>query len=385
MCRRADGIGHLTRGAGARATRVSGRDGRRPWREAVLLVASLALTGISLELAILACAPQRREDLLQEAVVPRGSVGLVAGHFQDLYRPDSQLGWIPTPRHVGHKWGVVVGTREHGIRRNGPGPALTPQVLVVGDSNTFGDEVADEDAWPAQLERSLGVGVLNAGVSSFGLDQMLLRAEDLLPRYRLRVLVVGLIDDSLARVGQAIRHGSPKPYFVVGPNGALELRHSPVPPAPKVPLWRQWLGRSYVVSFTMDRLAPSYWWRGTMREFRVADNDVDGVGQRLVERLVQLARRHQVGLCFVFIDVTETERRGPELTRLERWLSPHLGPSVSLVHSVDAFAAAIRAHPRGLDAYSNPLPLVHFNREGQRVIAEVAQPAVAALLQGNQQ
>ena len=40
-----------------------------------------------------------------------------------------------------------------------------------------GDEVDDREAWPAQLQGLLGRRVVNGGVTGYGLDQMVLRAE----------------------------------------------------------------------------------------------------------------------------------------------------------------------------------------------------------------
>ena len=42
-----------------------------------------------------------------------------------------------------------------------------------------GDEVADEEAWPAYLQGMIGRHVLNGGVGGYSLDQTVLRAERL--------------------------------------------------------------------------------------------------------------------------------------------------------------------------------------------------------------
>ena len=69
-----------------------------------------------------------------------------------------------------------------GFRRSAamPGGGTTPDgsvILAVGDSFTFGDEVKDDETWPAHLQQLLGRRVLNAGVSGYGFDQIVLRAE----------------------------------------------------------------------------------------------------------------------------------------------------------------------------------------------------------------
>ena len=54
-------------------------------------------------------------------------------------------------------------------------------ILAVGDSYTYGEEVGENDSWPAQLQRIKNQRVLNAGVSGYGFDQSVLRAELTLP------------------------------------------------------------------------------------------------------------------------------------------------------------------------------------------------------------
>ena len=46
---------------------------------------------------------------------------------------------------------------------------------MAGDSFTQGNEVSDQDTYPAELERILGVPTANLGVSGYGPDQALLR------------------------------------------------------------------------------------------------------------------------------------------------------------------------------------------------------------------
>jgi lysophospholipase L1-like esterase len=55
-----------------------------------------------------------------------------------------------------------------------------PRIVVLGDSVTMGWGVAQEDAYPQVLERTLGIRVLNAGISSYGTarELMLLRRID---------------------------------------------------------------------------------------------------------------------------------------------------------------------------------------------------------------
>ena len=72
------------------------------------------------------------------------------------------------------------------------GPKSGPRVLCLGDSTTMGLLVRAEDAWPEQLERRLGVEVLNAGVSGHNIGQYVANARRLIPLLKPDVVVVGL-------------------------------------------------------------------------------------------------------------------------------------------------------------------------------------------------
>jgi hypothetical protein len=128
--------------------------------------------------------------------------------------PDPVLGWTgalaaSAPAHPD----------EDGLRGRRP-------VLLFGDS--FAQCVtAPEDCWQGLLERSeLGgdLALLNHGVGGYGLDQIVLLAERVVPRFAARdpvVVVAILVDDDLERCTLSIR-GWPKPRFRLSAGG-LEL------------------------------------------------------------------------------------------------------------------------------------------------------------------
>src|SRR5262249_36309535 len=101
-----------------------------------------------------------------------------------LTRFDDRLGYVPREGFDGVinepeiGWSnVKVTISNDGFRLNNfeMGPKVT-DVLVVGDSFTFGDQVSNSETWPACLERKLNRGVDNGGVMGFGAAQSLLRA-----------------------------------------------------------------------------------------------------------------------------------------------------------------------------------------------------------------
>src|ERR1041384_48040 len=93
---------------------------------------------------------------------------------------DPMLGWVPSPGFSTKSFyrNRQLSITPDGLRSNGaPGVQLSGRpILAVGDSFTFGDEVADDETWPAHLEKLLQQRVLNGGVFAYGIDQMVLRS-----------------------------------------------------------------------------------------------------------------------------------------------------------------------------------------------------------------
>lgn len=92
------------------------------------------------------------------------------------------------------------------LRRHGQRAPEDAVVLVAGDSYTKGSDVADEDTYPAALERMLGVGVANLGVGGYGPEQALLKLEGLIDRFQhARVAVLTILTDDTSRMMNSFR------------------------------------------------------------------------------------------------------------------------------------------------------------------------------------
>jgi len=74
----------------------------------------------------------------------------------------------------------------------------TVDVLCLGDSNTLGYEVGQDDPYPAVLERESGLTVLNAGVAGFGTAEALALLEHEGFKYRPKVVTLGFSENDLA-------------------------------------------------------------------------------------------------------------------------------------------------------------------------------------------
>jgi hypothetical protein len=192
-----------------------------------------------------------------------------------------------------------LGTLEYGIRKNQESDSSIKigGVLAVGDSFTAGSEVMDWETWPAQLEALLGKPVINAGAGGYATDQILLRAEQLLPIARPRVLVVGFLDQDILRASYSV-FGRPKPYFTIE-RGALVLHNSPVPhsiDSESVGFFEDHLAslaalmsRSLVVDRLMATNYPEIWHAAVGQSFRRIDNDDVDVTCALLARVKQAA------------------------------------------------------------------------------------------------
>ena len=118
---------------------------------------------------------------------------------------DALLGWSQEPgtRIETNCIGFEIEYRVDAAgARTYPGyDAARAAIVVAGDSYTRGDEVADAEAYPAQLAEQLGAPVANLGVGGFGPTQALLRLERELARYpAARVAVLGVMYENIYRM-----------------------------------------------------------------------------------------------------------------------------------------------------------------------------------------
>jgi lysophospholipase L1-like esterase len=296
-------------------------------------------------------------------------------------RYEATLGWVL-------KEGVDrpgLHTLEHGIRRNSAAQSgLRPgHVLVVGSSFTQGVQVADEESWPAQLERLADRPVDNAAVGGYALDQIVLRAEQLLPAARPKVLILAVMDSVIEWNGYSIT-SSPKPFFVIN-NGTLVARNIPVPTLaealPYEPIIRA-LSYSHVLDRLMARVDPSGWYS---RRLRVGNDPVD-VSCRLLQRLKQ--QTDEAGIRAILVselwapDVTSGDMPPPRLAAAQQ-CARALG--YQIIDTFGAFRTAYEADPQRFNRYyvvNKVGRAEHFSPEGNRRIAAIVAAALIPELAG---
>jgi lysophospholipase L1-like esterase len=153
---------------------------------------------------------------------------------------NDRLGYAPKPgfRGVGAGgWPVTIDA--DGLRTCGESATADADqsILAVGDSYTFGEEVSDTQTWPAQLQRLSGRRVLNGGVSGYGFDQVVLRAEQLAEDHKPSMIIVGFIADDIRRTEMRRLWWRDKPWFDVQADeivikGAPVLQRKRIAPLP---------------------------------------------------------------------------------------------------------------------------------------------------------
>jgi hypothetical protein len=202
-------------------------------------------------------------------------------YFWDRY--DARLGWTNQPGYKSdERVPFEVTINAQGLRgsrdyASTPPPGVS-RIAVFGDSTVFGEEVDDAFTIPVFLERSLqNVEVLNYGVRGYGLGQMTLRLEEpglqLNPDY---VVPVILVPEDLART-PVMYFFHPKPSFVLGAAGGLEVQNLPVPEGSDIP----WLYR---------RVFTAGWLWSRLKNIELSRRD----SEELLEIAELLLRRAQV-------------------------------------------------------------------------------------------
>ncbi len=77
---------------------------------------------------------------------------------------------------------------------------------MVGDSYTHGSEVADDDAFPAQLAKILGLSVANHAVGGHGPVQAFLNLKEKIELYpKAKVVILGMMYENIFRMVNSYR------------------------------------------------------------------------------------------------------------------------------------------------------------------------------------
>lgn len=194
---------------------------------------------------------------------------------------DSLLGHVPRPGRFVDSDGALITIDERGLRDTG-GALEGASILAVGDSFTFGDEVDDGESWPAELQALVDRRVHNGGVSGYGIDQAVLRAERLVAELSPAVVVLAFVSGDIDRCELSYYSGSGRPFFAIE-DGKLALRNVPVPRERQKVSWlRRVLGPSFLAHAVLRRVAPDWWY---FHDLATEHGQGEAVTRLLLQRL----------------------------------------------------------------------------------------------------
>ena len=301
---------------------------------------------------------------------------VLAEQDRGRYLHDDRLGYIPRPGFTSPR--VTIGA--DGLRRTGDLPAAAATgapILAVGDSFTFGDELSDHETWPAHLQKITGRPVLNGGVSGYGFDQIVLRAEALAAAYRPSLIVAGFIADDIRRTEMRRQWGADKPWFEQE-GDRLVLRGVPVPARAEVrsalDFWQRTLGYSFLFEFTLRHLGLLHDWFNDRLRASPA-----GSGEQLACRLTaRLAELQQMSGARVLVmaQYDPVVWKDPAFAAEQRRMTAGLldcarKAGLETLDSFDTVAAGSgKDGPRGFYG------LWHMNDKGNRLIAGTVAAAL---------
>jgi lysophospholipase L1-like esterase len=267
--------------------------------------ANTTLVLLSLGVSVLACeliarvTDQQPVFALRDWLAERNALVTTSSTVVEF---DPLLGWVHKSNYANPAASFTTG--QFGIRLNQPHHYQLPKqaILAVGDSFTAGDEVGDGGTWPALLEGILQRPVINGATGGWGTDQIVLRAEDLLPKLEPSIVIVSFFEDDIRRANLRLFQGANKPFFTIE-NGSLFLNNRPVPrntirPG-ELPTWLGVLRYSYLVQFVMDRYGPSPSWQKFSMRYVAVDNDPVAVSCALLKRLQGELAARRVSLLLV--------------------------------------------------------------------------------------
>jgi lysophospholipase L1-like esterase len=158
-----------------------------------------------------------------------------------FFQYDPELGWVGRPHARGPFSGwestSEVALNSRGFRDREVNEAKPPgifRVVVLGDSITWGQGVAQTERYPDLLTGLLGrkgvpVEVVNLAVGGYGTDQEYLLFRGQGRRFCPDLVLLGLYRNDLLENGSAFQGAYPKPYFRVGAGSELLLENTPVP------------------------------------------------------------------------------------------------------------------------------------------------------------
>jgi len=214
-------------------------------------------------------------------------MGTGPGGERCQYAYNAAIGWTSPANCTSNSYN----SDADGFRRASAQASLAePPILVTGSSFAKGDEVKDDETWPAYLQDMIGRKVVNAGVSGYAFDQMVLATEQLVPKVKPLFVIASFTPGDIQRAELKVAWSREKPYFSVR-DGKLDLNNVPVPGRPgaavPLPAVAEWLGWSALADLVVQRLSIQQGWYFTEVQ-AVPRGTGETIACRLMPRLAAL-------------------------------------------------------------------------------------------------
>lgn len=294
---------------------------------------------------------------------------------------DPRIGWLPASNLQTGQFT----TGQYGVRMSSSKivPLQQGAILMVGDSFGAGAGVPDADAWPAMVEHSIGSQVIDAAVGGYGFDQIVMRAEMLLPLLKPRMLLVQArleYGNSVNRM--SVAGGPPKPYYTVE-NDQLILHNVPVPKVASSSHDLGWeraiFGHSYIVQYVMTRLNLLQWWVTSMRiKWELSESEGVDVSCLLMRRLADVRDREGIRVALVIqysaLEAIEDPLHWESDRARTLGCAKHQG--LQIVDTLEALRSVYKnageaAYQRLWQMTDNNRVYGHMSAEGDRLIADI--------------
>lgn len=265
-------------------------------------------------------------------------------------------------------------TRVRDRQAIGPSKQDGLRVIALGDSFTWGNEVAAEENFTYLLDQAdNGLEVLNMGVPGYGIDQMVLKYERFGAMLQPDLVIVGIYVSDYERTTVAFTAASKPLFQVIGDE--LVLTNSPVPkPAVALAQIEKSLeGHLFLKEFVTSRLPGAR--QAQADFFAAADVLVTGLLRRLRDGLGDDQR-----LLVLHIPQGETFTRPDpfhrEMSARLRALYHKLGLTVVDVEQALALATPREEIPERFYRVRESGSVGHLNPAGHAAVARALADAI---------
>lgn len=151
------------------------------------------------------------------------------GLMHGTHLPHETRGWTPRPDLSLIRDGYRYTTNHLGQRalKEYVYDKAQYQVLIVGDSYTFGIDADDACVWPTMLQQmDHRLNVINLAVGGYGIDQMAITLQETIDFYRPNLVIAALVGEDVWRATLDFRDYQ-KPKFEIE-GDRLVLTHTPI-------------------------------------------------------------------------------------------------------------------------------------------------------------